>query len=146
MMNVHTEALQLVVLVHCFASCAAQQDPPASSPVREPVTREQAASAAPEPAPSGGLNPAQIARVVMAAQADMSACYALSPSSAEGLAGSITIGWEMAPSGEVRDIAVSRTEFADEGLADCLVEKLKQLRYAVAAQPTRASWTFRFEP
>jgi hypothetical protein len=145
-MTIHVEDLQHLAFVFFLASCAAEPDQPAVAPLLEPAPRQQSASARPPVPPAEGLKPQQIARVVLEAQPEIKACYALSPSSAEGVSGSITISWEMAPSGEVIDIAVEQTQFADEGLGNCLVEKLKQLRYAATSNPTQASWTFEFRP
>jgi hypothetical protein len=78
----------------------------------------------------GRLSPAQIAAGFGLAQSDFRACYETRATEKPTLAGIIALAVTVVPDGTVANASIVQDEPGDTGLLDCVVNRVRGLRFA----------------
>jgi hypothetical protein len=97
-------------------------------------------------APGQGLTPQQISRVVMSRMGAFRACYEAAASSDPTLQGTVSIGFSVAPGGNVTSASVGGSSLSNPRVSGCMVRIFQRLQFPTADKPTNASFPFVFKP
>jgi hypothetical protein len=93
---------------------------------------------------SGGLSPEQIRRVVMAHLGALRACYESEAERNPNLKGGVTVGWQIAPEGNVTGANVAGSSLGNPRVEGCVVRQVKGWRFPSSGAPSNVSWPFKF--
>jgi len=96
-------------------------------------------------APSGGLSPEQVRRVVMAHTGALRACYESEAQRNPQLRGGVTVAWQIDASGTVSSASLAGTTIGNPRVEGCVVRQVKTWHFPTSDAPTTvASYPFRF--
>jgi outer membrane biosynthesis protein TonB len=96
-------------------------------------------------APSGGLTPEQVRRIVMAHTGALRACYESEAERNPQLRGGVTVAWQIDASGTVSSASLAGTTLNNPRVEGCVVRQVKTWHFPSSDAPTTvASYPFRF--
>lgn len=134
------------LVVVCMSGCASDTTVVAQvarTPLVEPV-------AAPVPEPSDeeelpGLDANVVVDVVNQHQSAITGCHVIGYSGRGAHAGSVTLTWSIAPSGQVEGVSVADSSFDDASFHECIMAVIAGLEFPEAGGSTEVGgWRFRF--
>ena len=85
------------------------------------------------------LDPQVVARSLRGNESDLRDCFAISGAPTAGF---MRLAFRVEPTGELTNIEIETSSFAEPKVAACLEEKLSNLRFEAPGEPKRAGWTF----
>lgn len=96
-------------------------------------------------APSGGLSPEQVRRVVMAHTGALRACYESEAQRNPQLRGGVTVAWQIDPGGTVTSASLAGSTLTNPRVEGCVVRQVKTWHFPSSDAPTTvAAYPFRF--
>lgn len=93
---------------------------------------------------TGSIDKEAIRRVILAHKAEIRFCYDKELQKNPGLAGKISIGWNITESGSVQSASVENNEMGNATVANCIVSKLKTWGFPQAPPDVLAHVTYPF--
>ncbi len=112
-------------------------DPGVQGGADAPVTPERRAKSRRNPRPE--LDPTQIVFSLRHREEELEACAGEPRAS-----GHVQLRWRVTKSGSVRDVKVLSSTLPEQALTDCVVEKVRELKFTRSSRSATAHWTFVF--
>jgi hypothetical protein len=85
------------------------------------------------------LDPMVVARSLRGNEAELRDCFGVSGTPIQGF---MRIGFRIQATGEVANVEIESSSFADAKVTACLEEKVSNLRFEAPGEPKQARWTF----
>jgi hypothetical protein len=108
-----------------------------SEEARSPADVEGAGASEAEPAE---LTPGEVVIKLRGNETDIRRCFFANPSAR----GSLSLSWLVNGDGRIEQLKRERSTLDDPRIAECLAEKLYDVRFDPRPEPARARWTFVF--
>lgn len=129
----HACRLRNLALVAVAFACGGSPEPAAKAPDKAAPKGESAAPALPE------LDVMKVARALRGNEASLRDCFT---SDGEPVRGFMRLAFEVDGSGDVQNIEVETSSFAEPSVATCLSDRIATLHFDAPGEKTRTHWTF----
>jgi hypothetical protein len=117
-------------------SCGGSQEPARSAESESDSGARASARSAPALPELDGM---VVARALRGNEAELRDCFAAGGTRVSGF---MRLGFVVKPTGEVGDVEIESSSFAEPHVAACLEEHVAQLRFEAPEEPKQARWTF----
>jgi hypothetical protein len=118
--------------------CGAANEPP------KPAAAPAKVSAKPRPKVKRSLSAAQVKSTMNERVASMAACYELSPSKSNEVAGELTVEFTVEANGTVSGEALEGDSLEDKVLGECVLGVVRKTAFPKSETSTDVSWPLHF--
>lgn len=118
--------------------CGGPSEPP------KPAASPAKVAAKPRPKVKRALSPEQLQNTMRAQVASMAACYELSPSKSNEVAGELTVDFTVEANGTVSGESLSETSIEDKVLGECVLGVVRKTAFPKSELSTDVSWPLHF--
>jgi hypothetical protein len=122
-----------LLVVAASGGCGGSQEPARSAGEEAAARQGETAPALPE------LDPMAVARSLRGNEAELRDCFGAGGTRIQGF---MRIGFRVEASGEVSNVEVETSSFAEPQVTACLEEKVSNLRFEAPGETKQARWTF----
>jgi hypothetical protein len=129
----HGSWLGALALVPLVGACGGSPEPSAKTPEKAAAKGESTPPALPE------LDVMKVARALRGNEADLRDCFT---SDGEPVRGFMRLAFEVDGKGDVQNIEVETSSFAEPSVASCLSDRIATLHFDAPGEKTRTHWTF----
>lgn len=130
----HGSRLRALALVLFSAACGGSSEPePKTAAEEETAVSSEAAPGLPE------LDVMKVARALRGNEADLRGCFS---SGGEPVRGFMKLSFEIEETGDVSNVEVETSSFAEPAVATCLTERIAALHFDAPDAKAKTQWTF----